>query len=108
MHGKGKSLAATADVPAAIYSIPPSSPAYAVTDVKPTKASDEDEVEFSSTEAYAAGVIVAMGASGDNALAEQLRGAGFTVETVGDCNGVGYIEGAIRGAAETVARLLAA
>ena len=52
---------ATADVPAAIYSIPPSSPAYAVTDVKPTKASDDDEVEFSSTEAYATGVIVAMG-----------------------------------------------
>lgn len=52
---------ATADVPAAIYSIPPSSPAYAVTDVKPTKASDDDEIEFSSTEAYAAGVIVTMG-----------------------------------------------
>ncbi len=52
---------ATADVPAAIYSIPPSSPSYAVTDVKPTKASGDDEVEFSSTEAYATGVIVAMG-----------------------------------------------
>jgi hypothetical protein len=52
---------ATADVPAAIYSIPPNSPAYAVTDVKPTKASDEDEIEFSSTDAYAAGIIVAMG-----------------------------------------------
>jgi hypothetical protein len=52
---------ATADVPAAIYSIPPSSPAYAVTDVKPTEDSDDDEVEFSSTEAYATGVIVAMG-----------------------------------------------
>ncbi|MEO0057916.1 MAG: hypothetical protein RIT17_1389 [Pseudomonadota bacterium] len=53
-------------------------------------------------------VIVAMGASGDTALAERLRGEGFAVETVGDCNGIGYIEGAIRGAAETVARLLAA
>jgi NADPH-dependent 2,4-dienoyl-CoA reductase/sulfur reductase-like enzyme len=53
-------------------------------------------------------VIVAMGASGDVALADHLRAEGFTVETVGDCNGVGYIEGAIRGAAETVARLLAA
>ena len=52
---------ATADVPAAIYSIPPSSPSYAVTDVKPTKASGDDEVEFSSTDAYAAGIIVAMG-----------------------------------------------
>ncbi len=51
---------ATADVPAAIYSIPPSSPSYAVTDVKPAGSSD-DEIEFSSTAAYATGVIVAMG-----------------------------------------------
>lgn len=53
-------------------------------------------------------VIVAMGASGDVALADHLRAEGFAVEAVGDCNGVGYIEGAIRGAAQTVARLLAA
>ena len=52
-------------------------------------------------------VIVAMGASGDTALADQLRGQGFTVETVGDCNGVSYIEGAIRGGAEVATRLLA-
>jgi 2,4-dienoyl-CoA reductase (NADPH2) len=52
-------------------------------------------------------VIVAMGASGDNILADNLRAAGFTVETVGDCNGVSYIEGAMRGAADTVSRLLA-
>lgn len=53
-------------------------------------------------------VIVAMGARGDNILADNLRAAGFTVETVGDCNGVSYIEGAMRGAADTVSRLLAA
>ncbi len=53
-------------------------------------------------------VIVAMGASGDNILADNLRAAGFAVETVGDCNGVSYIEGAMRGAADTVSRLLAA
>lgn len=52
-------------------------------------------------------VIVAMGARDDTVLAERLRGEGFRVETVGDCNGVGYIEGAIRGGAE-VARLLLA
>jgi len=52
-------------------------------------------------------VIVAMGASGDTALADRLRGEGFTVESVGDCNGVGYIEGAIRGGAEAATRLLA-
>lgn len=50
-------------------------------------------------------VIVAMGATGDLALAERLKAEGFTVETVGDCNGVSYVEGAIRGAAEAV-RLL--
>lgn len=53
-------------------------------------------------------VIVAMGASGDNALAERLRGAGHVVETVGDCNGVGYIEGAIRGAADACRNLAGA
>jgi len=52
-------------------------------------------------------VIVAMGARGDTTLADRLRTEGFTVETVGDCNGVGYIEGAIRGGAEAAARLLA-
>ena len=53
-------------------------------------------------------VIVAMGASGDTALADMLRSEGFRVETVGDCNGVSYIEGAIRGAKEAVDRLLSA
>lgn len=52
-------------------------------------------------------VIVAMGASADTGLADRVRAAGFTVETVGDCNGVGYIEGAIRGGAEAAQRLTA-
>ncbi|MEN9717416.1 MAG: hypothetical protein RIQ99_294, partial [Pseudomonadota bacterium] len=52
-------------------------------------------------------VIVAMGASGDTRLADELRRAGYVVETVGDCTGVSYIEGAIRGGAEAAARLLA-
>ncbi|WP_408591026.1 FAD-dependent oxidoreductase [Novosphingobium sp.] len=50
----------------------------------------------------AASVIVARGAQGDLALAETLRASGFDVHTIGDANGVGYIEGAIRGAAEAV------
>ena len=50
-------------------------------------------------------VVVARGATGDNSLAETLRGAGFTVHTVGDCNGVGYIEGAIEAAAEIAVAL---
>jgi 2,4-dienoyl-CoA reductase-like NADH-dependent reductase (Old Yellow Enzyme family)/thioredoxin reductase len=45
-------------------------------------------------------IIVAKGAHGDLALANALEAAGFSVHTVGDCNGVGYIEGAIAAAAD--------
>jgi NADPH-dependent 2,4-dienoyl-CoA reductase/sulfur reductase-like enzyme len=45
-------------------------------------------------------VIVAQGARGDASLADELRAAGFQVHTAGDCNGVGYIEGAMESAAE--------
>ena len=45
-------------------------------------------------------VIVAKGATGDTTLAEQLRAAGFSVHTAGDCTGVGYIEGAMHDAAQ--------
>ena len=47
-------------------------------------------------------VIVAKGATGDLALAEQLRGAGLKVHAIGDAGGVGYIEGAMRDAYEAV------
>tara|TARA_B110000503_G_scaffold22699_1_gene35277 strand:- start:11399 stop:13522 length:2124 start_codon:yes stop_codon:yes gene_type:complete len=50
-------------------------------------------------------VIVAKGASGDIALAEQLTAAGFQTHTIGDCNGVSYIEGAMASAAILVAQL---
>ncbi|MBE9538397.1 MAG: FAD-dependent oxidoreductase [Proteobacteria bacterium] len=50
-------------------------------------------------------VIVARGASGNTILAEQLEDAGFTTHTIGDCNGVSYIEGAIEAAAELAASL---
>ena len=33
-------------------------------------------------------------------LADELGDAGFTVHSIGDCTGVGYIEGAIEAAAE--------
>ena len=52
-------------------------------------------------------VIVAQGATGDLSLAESLRAAGFKVHTIGDANGVGYIEGAMRGAADAVAAITA-
>ena len=47
-------------------------------------------------------VIVARGARGDSALAEALRAAGLAVTEIGDGTGVGYIEGAMRGAARAV------
>jgi len=44
-------------------------------------------------------VIVAKGAHGETSFADSLESAGFKVFKVGDCNGVGYIEGAMRDAA---------
>jgi 2,4-dienoyl-CoA reductase-like NADH-dependent reductase (Old Yellow Enzyme family)/thioredoxin reductase len=50
-------------------------------------------------------VVVATGARGDSSLADSLRATGFAVTEIGDGTGVGYIEGAIRGAAEAVAAM---
>lgn len=52
-------------------------------------------------------VIVAMGASGDTALAERISALGYRVHVAGDAKGIGYIEGAIRGASEAVDALIA-
>lgn len=51
-------------------------------------------------------VIVAQGATGDLHLAEILQAHGLRVFTVGDCDGVAYIEGAIRGAKTAVSEIL--
>ena len=45
-------------------------------------------------------VIIAKGATGNPALADRLADKGFSVHAIGDCTGVGYIEGAMRGAAK--------
>ncbi|HQR04649.1 MAG: FAD-dependent oxidoreductase [Proteobacteria bacterium] len=50
-------------------------------------------------------VIVAKGATGNSAVADALRAAGLEVHAFGDCTGVGYIEGAIRGASAVVETL---
>lgn len=50
-------------------------------------------------------VIIAKGATGDTHLADALQAAGHKVHPIGDCTGIGYIEGAIRAGAE-VARTL--
>jgi len=47
-------------------------------------------------------VIVARGATGDSSQAEAFRAAGLRVHEVGDGTGVGYIEGAMRGAMRAV------
>lgn len=52
-------------------------------------------------------VIVAKGAEGDVSLGEALRAAGHEVHIIGDANGVGYIEGAMRGAYEACAAITA-
>jgi 2,4-dienoyl-CoA reductase-like NADH-dependent reductase (Old Yellow Enzyme family)/NADPH-dependent 2,4-dienoyl-CoA reductase/sulfur reductase-like enzyme len=61
--------------------------------------------EGRSCSAPADTVIVAKGAEGDLSLAKSLRAAGFNVHAVGDANGVGYIEGAMRGAAKAVGEI---
>ncbi|MDD3799308.1 MAG: FAD-dependent oxidoreductase [Novosphingobium sp.] len=75
-------------------------------------AIEKDAVRFTDASGAAQSVpadhvIVAKGAEGNLTLAERLRVEGFAVETVGDANGVGYIEGAMRGAANAVATVAA-
>lgn len=50
-------------------------------------------------------VIVAKGAQGDVSLASELKQAGFSVQSIGDCTGVSYIEGAMHDAARVAAAL---
>lgn len=50
-------------------------------------------------------VIVAQGATGDVALADELKAAGLSVHAIGDALGVTYIEGAMRGAGDLVDRI---
>lgn len=50
-------------------------------------------------------VILATGAREDRSLAESLRGLGVEVHLVGDCDGVGWVEGAMLSAARVAARL---
>ena len=53
-------------------------------------------------------VIVAKGARGDSRLVDALGAYAVPVYSVGDCTGVGYIEGAMRGAAKIVEQIDAA
>jgi 2,4-dienoyl-CoA reductase-like NADH-dependent reductase (Old Yellow Enzyme family)/NAD(P)-dependent dehydrogenase (short-subunit alcohol dehydrogenase family) len=65
-----------------------------------TLVCDGDEVEIEADT-----VILASGATGDLSLAELSQRLGFETHVAGDCDGVGYIEGAIH-SAHAVARSL--
>lgn len=73
---------------------------------------DADAVSFTDSDGAsqrvpADHVIVAKGAEGDVTLGEALRAAGHRVHIIGDANGVGYIEGAMRGAYDACAAITA-
>jgi 2,4-dienoyl-CoA reductase-like NADH-dependent reductase (Old Yellow Enzyme family)/NADPH-dependent 2,4-dienoyl-CoA reductase/sulfur reductase-like enzyme len=76
-------------------------------------AIDRDSVTFISAAGEvcrvpAGNVIVAKGAEGDLSLAHTLEAQGFSVQVIGDANGVGYIEGAMHSARAAVRSLTAA
>ena len=50
-------------------------------------------------------VILAVGARDDRALAEAIADLGPEVHSIGDCDGVGYIQGAIQGAARVARQI---
>lgn len=67
----------------------------------------EKEVTFVDAQGVARSVradhvIVAKGADGNMNLADRLTAEGFVVHAIGDATGVGYIEGAMRGARDAV------
>ena len=70
-------------------------------------AISEKQVSFTDAKGEAQSVaadhvIVAKGAEGNLTLADTLKSHGFAVHAIGDATGVGYIEGAMRGAREAV------
>ncbi|MCB2048172.1 MAG: FAD-dependent oxidoreductase [Novosphingobium sp.] len=69
------------------------------------KAVTWTDAEGAAQQATCDTVIVAKGAHGDTALADELRAVGHHVHVIGDAGGVGYIEGAIWGAARAVAEI---
>jgi 2,4-dienoyl-CoA reductase-like NADH-dependent reductase (Old Yellow Enzyme family)/NADPH-dependent 2,4-dienoyl-CoA reductase/sulfur reductase-like enzyme len=52
-------------------------------------------------------VVIAFEGERDTTLVDELRVAGVDVQAIGDCAGVEYIDGAMRGAAAAVARITA-
>lgn len=70
----------------------------------------EKNVSFRSAageaiDAQADTVIIAKGAEPNTGLFDELKAAGFEAHMVGDCQGVGYIMGAVRNAADVAAKI---
>ncbi|SFU14096.1 2,4-dienoyl-CoA reductase (NADPH2) [Pseudomonas marincola] len=63
---------------------------------------DAEGVSLSLT---ADSVVLAIGAGPDETLANKLREADIPLQSIGDCNNLGYIEGAIRSATDAVLAL---
>lgn len=63
---------------------------------------DKDEAPRSI---HADSVVLALGAGPDRSLADQFASLGKPVTTIGDCDNMGYIEGALRTGAEAALKL---
>ena len=74
-------------------------------DIRCDKAGVHYRVENEAALSRADTIIIALGATGDTRIAEQIESAGYPVAVVGDCAHVGYIDGAIHSARDTVNRL---
>lgn len=64
---------------------------------------DKDQVHYVDKDGQqhsvaANSVVLAVGASSDHSLANSLNDNGFNAITIGDCDNLGYIEGALRSA----------
>lgn len=64
---------------------------------------DKDQVHYQDKDGNAQSiqansVVLAVGASPDNSLADNLKSHGFNTLTIGDCDTLGYIEGALSSA----------
>jgi 2,4-dienoyl-CoA reductase (NADPH2) len=61
--------------------------------------------EGESKEAPGEQVIIALGAEPNTEFATEYENAGFNVTAIGDCQSIGYIDGAIHNAREAVANI---
>lgn len=71
-------------------------------DDKAVHYADKDEA---SRSVQADSVVLALGAGPDRSLADQLASFGKPITTIGDCESMGYIEGALRTGAEAALKL---